>query len=58
MTESLLNDTENKLLPVQLIQLFEKELKKKEQISLLKGIEISTEQIGTLLLQAGKRGYK
>lgn len=58
MTESLLNDTENKPLPVQLIQLFEKELKKKEQISLLKGIEISTEQIGTLLLQAGKRGYK
>lgn len=58
MTEALLTEIENKPLPPQIIQLLEQDLKKKEQVSLLKGVSLNKEQIGTLFLQAGKRGYK
>lgn len=57
LTEALLNEIENKPLPPAILQLLDQELKKKDQISLLKGVVISTEQMGTLFLQAGKRGY-
>jgi len=58
MTKALLTEIENKPLPPQFIQLLEQDLKKKEQVSLLKGVSLNKEQIGTLFLQAGKRGYK
>ena len=58
MTEALLTKIENKPLPPQIIQILEQDLKKKEQVSLLKGVCLKKEQLGTLLLQAGKRGYK
>lgn len=58
MTEALLTEIENKPLPTQIIQLLENNLKKKEQVSLLKGVTLKKEQLGTMFLQAGKRGYK
>lgn len=58
MTEAILTETENEPLPSQLTDLFEKDLKKKDQISLLKGLSITTKQLGAIFLQAGKRGYK
>ena len=58
MTEALLTEIENKPLPTQIIQLLENNLKKKEQVSLLKGVTLKKKQLGTMFLQAGKRGYK
>ena len=40
MTEALLTEIENKPLPTQIIQLLENNLKKKEQVSLLKGVTL------------------
>lgn len=58
MTEALLMEIEKKPLPPQIIQLLEQDLKKKEQVSLLKGVSLTKEQLGTMFLQAEKRGYK
>jgi len=45
-------------IPENIKLLFQKELSKKEQISLLKGISIKTEQLATIFLYANDRGYK
>ena len=58
MTETLLTETENEPFPSQITDLLEKDLKKKEQITILKGVSITTKQLGAIFLQAGKRGYK
>lgn len=58
MTEALLNDIEDKPLPPQIVKLLEQDLKKKDQVSLLKGVTLTKEQLSTLFLQASKRGYK
>ena len=58
MTEAMLTETENAPLPTQVIDLLDKDLKKKDQIALLKEVSISRKQLGTIFLQAGKRGYK
>lgn len=58
MTEAMLTETENEPLPNQLTDLLDKDLKKKDQVSLLRGVSISSKQLGAIFLQAGKRGYK
>lgn len=45
-------------LPESIKTLFQKELSKKEQISLLKGTSIRTEQLGTIFIYANDMGYK
>lgn len=58
IAEEQINKTASLDLPEGIKQLFQKELSKKEQISLLKGVTISQEQLGTIFLYASDNGYK
>lgn len=58
LAEERINKTASLDLPKEIKQLFQNELSKKEQISLLKGVTISIEQLGTIFLYANDNGYK
>lgn len=57
ISEEQLNHSESLDLPEALKRLLTENLKKKEQVSLLKGISIETEQLATLFSYAGSQGY-
>ncbi len=44
-------------IPIQFLKLLDSNLKKKEQIKLLKGVSITPNQLGSLFLEAGKHEY-
>lgn len=58
IAEERINKTASLDLPKEIKQLFQNGLSKKEQISLLKGVTISIEQLGTIFLYANDNGYK
>ncbi len=58
IAEEQINSSASLKLPEAIIRLFNEALSKKEQISLLKGVNISIEQLTTILIYAGKLGYK
>lgn len=54
----IVQQTMSKELPGFLSSLIDKDLRKKEQEKLLKGVEITIEQLGSLFYQAVEKGYK
>lgn len=56
--EKIIVKTENIVLPPEIYSILDKDLKKKDQMKMLRGLTLSIEQLGGIFLQAGKRGYK
>lgn len=57
IAEEQMRHSESLELPEPLKKLLTEDLKKKEQVSLLKGVSIETEQLATLFIFAGVQGY-
>lgn len=55
--EAILSNIEKQSLPIELEKILDTELKKKQQIALLKGATITPSQLGALFLKAGEKGY-
>lgn len=56
--ENIIVKAENMALPPEIYSILDNDLRKKDQIKLLRNLTISKEQLGGIFLQAGKRDYK